>query len=96
MSTFNGSSVPSERWISLQRWTFYCTYLQVYVNFGSCDGIVDILWQGKKDYHATAISITTPTFTRLGILAQISKILVHSVKVLIKKQEDGENPNTRV
>jgi hypothetical protein len=80
----------------LQSGHFIVPTYKVYVEFGSCDGVMEILWRGKKDYHATAISITTSTFTKSGTSAQTSKSLVHRIKVLIKKQEDGENPNTRV
>jgi hypothetical protein len=59
---------------------------------------VMVLWRffgkEKKDSHATATSIASPTFTRMESSVQISKSLVHRVKVLIKKLKDGETPNT--
>jgi len=55
---------------------FVFTSYKVCIDFGTCNGIVEVIWHGQIDYHYTTRSITTIGFTKIGTSIQISQQLV--------------------
>lgn len=69
---------------------------KLYVNFGKCDGVVEIIWRANLDLHATSPSTTKLGFSRIGTSVQIPRSLVRRVLLLKKDERNGENVNPRV
>jgi len=44
---------------------------KVYVDFRKCDGVVEIIWRAKIDFHGTSNWKTREGFTRVGTSTQI-------------------------
>ena len=60
---------------------------KVYVDFGSCDGIVKIIWRGNQYHQRTLPNQTIGNFTTIGTSCQTSKRLKKAIaKAHIKKE----------
>ena len=62
---------------------FVLASYKVFVDFNACDGVVEIIWRGKTDFHSTLASTTMIRYTRLGTSVQVSDDLVQRLKMLV-------------
>lgn len=69
---------------------------ELFVDFGTCDGVVEIIWHGKTDFHATMLSRTIPGFIRLRTSIQINRKLIDRIAKLVKKHKMGVDINRKV
>ena len=69
---------------------------KVCVDFHTCDGIVEIIWRGKTDFHSTIPSSTSLPYTRIGSSIQVNKVLVQRIKNLVMMQNRGENTSKKI
>lgn len=49
------------------------------MDFGRCDGITELIWQGKLDSHRTLPSSSDKGYTRIETFVQISNKLVQAI-----------------
>jgi len=75
---------------------FIISSYKLYINFGWNDGIVEIIWQAKFDFHATPQSTMAKRFTGVGTFVQLPKSFIHRVQSLIKSQRVREDVNLRI
>ena len=68
----------------------------MYVHFGRCDGVVELISRAKTNYHATSPSSGVQGFTHVGTSTQTPESLVHKVKLLIQCPKNGEHVNSRI
>ena len=59
---------------------------KLYVDFGRCDGVVEIISRAKTNYHATSLSSRLEGFTHVGTSTEIPQSLVDRVKLLMQCQ----------
>ena len=69
---------------------------KLYVDFGRCDGVVEIISRAKTNYHATSQSSRVEGFTHVGTSTQIPQSLVDRVKLLMQCPKNGEHVNSRI
>ena len=69
---------------------------KLYVDFGRCDGVVEIISRAKTNYHATSQSSRVEGFTHVGTSTQIPQSLVDRVKLLMQCPKNGKHVNSRI
>jgi len=84
------------RWFFLCGGHFIVPSYKLYVDFGRCNGVVDIIWLPKTDFHATLTSSIQEGFTHVGTSAQIAQDLVNRVQSLVLLQKSGNDVNKKI
>ncbi len=62
----------------------------------ACDGIEEILWHGKIDFHSIIPSTTSLGYMRIGTSVQSNEGLVQRIKLLIMMQKYGKDITKKV
>lgn len=69
---------------------------KVCIDFNACDGIVEIIWHGRSDFHSIILSTTSLMHIRIGTSIQINKGLVQRMKTLLEMHANGIDINKKV
>lgn len=91
-----GKLAKKEKGFECKGGQFLLGSYKVCIDFNPCDGIVEIIWRGKSDFHCTVKSTTNLMYTRIGTSVQINNSLVQRMKILLEMYRNGININKRV
>jgi len=69
---------------------------KVCVDINACDGVLEMIWCGKDDFHSTIQSTTSPLYTRVGTFVQVSNTLVQRMRSLLKQHAGGVDISKKV
>jgi hypothetical protein len=68
---------------------------KICVDFGRCDGIIELIWQGKLDSHRILPSSSDKGYTKIGTSVHISNRLVQVVAKTRLESIVGKNVHFR-